>query len=82
MGVLHLDVVESTLKVCYRMVEILTDLGICGHSEFMQIKTLKLRHMEPCVNQRISGNSILRVLACNSGTQMRVRDSSATQILF
>ena len=26
--------------------------------------------------------SSLRVIACNSGTQMRVRDSSATRIFF
>ena len=25
---------------------------------------------------------VLRVIACNSGTQMRVRDSSATRIFF
>ena len=27
-------------------------------------------------------DKILRVIACNSGTQMRVRDSSPTQIFF
>ena len=26
--------------------------------------------------------SFLRVIACNSGTQMRVRDSNATRIFF
>ena len=28
------------------------------------------------------GSCMLRVIACNSGTQMRVRDSSATRIFF
>ena len=32
--------------------------------------------------KNVSKFIILRVIACNSGTQMRVRDSSATRIFF
>ena len=35
--------------------------GIGGHFEFMQIKTLKLRHMKHCANQSILGNNILNI---------------------
>ena len=31
---------------------------------------------------KLDPNGNLRVIACNSGTQMRVRDSSATRIFF
>ena len=33
--------------------------NICGHFGFMQIKTLKLRHMKPCADKSILGNNSL-----------------------
>ena len=48
------------------MVKILTKsrrkpIRIGGQFEFMQIKTIKFRHMNPCANQSILGNNILHI---------------------